>query len=80
MTTVSISQLKANPMAVFNSSVDFPIQIKNREETTGYYVNKKLFEKMVRYMEDIEDKEAIETADYKNGTNLDDLELELGFN
>lgn len=80
MTTVSISQLKINPMAVFNTAIDFPIQIQNRNKTAGYFVGKKLFEKMVNYMEDIEDKNAIKNADYKNGTTLEDLEMELGFN
>lgn len=80
MPTATISQVKVNPMAVFNSATDFPVQIQSRNKTAGYFVGKDLFEKMISYIEDIEDREAIQNADYKNGTKLEDLELELGFN
>lgn len=80
MPTATISQIKTNPMAVFNTAIDLPVKIQNRNKTTGYFVSKELFEKMVAYMEDIEDKEALKNIDYKNGTSLEDLEIELGFN
>lgn len=78
MTTVSISKFKSNPMAVITNAGDYPIQIQNRSKIAGYFVSKDLFEKMVNFMEDIEDKKAIENADYKNGTTLEDMEKELG--
>lgn len=78
MTTVSISQLKANPMAVFNSSIDFPIQIKNREKTTGYYVNKNLFEKMIEYIEDMEDKKVIDSINLDDKSDFEEFAASLG--
>jgi len=78
MTSVSITQLKVNPMAVLNSADDYPVEIQNRSKIAGYFVGKNLFEKMVNFMEDIEDARAIKNADYKNGTLLEDLEKELG--
>lgn len=77
MTTVSISKFKSNPMAVITSAGDYPIQIQNRSKIAGYFVGKDLFGRMVNFMEDIEDGRAIESADYKNGTSLEDLEKEL---
>lgn len=78
MTTVSISQLKINPMAVFNTAVDFPIQIQNRNKTAGYFVGADLFEKIVEYLEDIEDKKVIDKTDFSKGTNFEDFAKELG--
>ena len=51
MTSVSITQLKVNPMAVLNSADDYPVEIQNRSKIAGYFVGKNLFEKMVNFME-----------------------------
>mgnify|MGYP001584290237 FL=1 len=78
MTTISISQLKINPMAVMLSAQDFPVKVKNRDKTAGYFLGKDLFEKMIEYLEDIEDSRVIEKTDFSKGTNFEDLAKELG--
>ncbi|OGM28338.1 hypothetical protein A2962_00645 [Candidatus Woesebacteria bacterium RIFCSPLOWO2_01_FULL_39_61] len=78
MTSVSISELKANPSAVLSAADDYPISIKKRNKTAGYVVGKDIFEKLVTFVEDYIDKKAIEDADYTRGTSLDDFVKELG--
>jgi len=78
MTTVSISQLKINPMAVFNSAIDFPVQIQNRNKTAGYFVGKDLFEKMILFMEDIEDKRVINSIDLNDKSDFEEFAASLG--
>ncbi|MEK7168736.1 MAG: antitoxin [Patescibacteria group bacterium] len=78
MTTISISQLKINPMAVMLSAQDFPVKVKNRDKTAGYFLGKDLFEKMIEYLEDIEDSKVIERTDFSKGTSFEDVAKELG--
>ena len=78
MTSVSISQLKMNPMAVIASAEDYPVQMQNRSKTVGYFVGKNLFEKMVEYLEDIEDSKVIEKTDFTKGTDFEEFAKELG--
>lgn len=78
MTTATISQVKINPMAVFNSAIDFPVQIQNRNKTAGYFVGAALFEKIVEYLEDIEDKKVIDKTDFSKGTDFEEFAKELG--
>lgn len=78
MTSVTISQLKSNPSAVLSSAADYPVAVQNRNKTAGYILGKEMFEKLILLVEDIEDRKAIEDADYKHGTSLDDLIEELG--
>jgi len=78
MTSVSISELKANPAGAISASLDFPLPIKNRNKTQAYIIGKELFEKMVAFIEDYIDRKAVEEADYKKGTSLDNLMKELG--
>ncbi len=78
MTIATISQVKINPMAVFNSAIDFPVQIQNRNKTAGYFIGSDLFEKIVEYLEDIEDKKVIDKTDFSKGTSFEDFAKELG--
>ncbi len=78
MTTATISQVKINPMAVFSRAIDFPIQIQNRNKTAGYFVGTELFERIIEYLEDIEDKKVIDKTDFSKGTKFEDLAKELG--
>lgn len=81
MSTISISDLKANPAAAILQSQDYPLAVQNRNDTEAYLVGKNLFEKIVIYLEDMEDKKAIESlkkSDYQNAVPLDDLAKELG--
>jgi len=78
MATASITQLKMNPMAVIASAEDYPVQMQNRSRTVGYFVGKDLFEKMVEYLEDIEDSKVIEKTDFTKGTDFEEFAKELG--
>lgn len=78
MTTATISQVKINPMAVFNSAIDFPVQIQNRNKTAGYFVGKDLFEKMIEYMEDMEDKKVIDSINLDDKSDFEEFAKSLG--
>ena len=78
MTTISITQLKLNPMAVFSKAQDFPVRIKNRDKTAGYFLGKDLFEKIIEYLEDIEDSKVIAKTDFTKGTDFEEFAKELG--
>ena len=78
MTSVSITELKTNPSAVLSAADDFPVAIMNRNRTKGYVVGKDLFEKIILYLEDIEDKKAIKSIDLNDKTDFEDFVKELG--
>ncbi|MEK7498122.1 MAG: antitoxin [Patescibacteria group bacterium] len=78
MTSVSISQLKANPAAVLSSASDYPVAVQNRNKTAGYLVGKDLFEKMILFLEDIEDKKTIESIDLDDKGDFEEFAKELG--
>lgn len=81
MTTISISELKINPSAAILKSQDYPIAVQNRNDTEAYLVGKDIFEKMILYLEDLEDKKAVDSLtakDYKNSISLEDFTKELG--
>jgi len=78
MTTISISQLKVNPAAALSSAGDFPVAIKNRNKTAGYIISKDLFEKLVLYLEDMEDRKLIKATDFSKGGDFEDIARELG--
>ena len=78
MTSVSISQLKVNPSAVFLSAEDYPVAVQKRNKTTGYVVSKVMFEKMVEFVEDALDKEVIEKTDFSKGRPFEEIAEELG--
>lgn len=78
MTNVSITELKSNPALAINSSFDYPVAVMNRSKTQAYLIGKTLFERMVAFIEDYIDKKAVDEADYKKGTKMEDLMKELG--
>ena len=77
MTNVSISELKRNPSAVLLGADDYPIAVMNRNKTSGYIVGKDIFEKLISFLEDAEDKKAIESTDYSKGKSLEEVVKEL---
>lgn len=79
MTSISITNLKANPSSAISASFDYPVAIKNRDKIQSYLIGKGLFERMVSFIEDRIDSKAVEEADYKNAVGLDDVikDLEL---
>ena len=78
MTNVSISQLKANPSAVLSAAEDFPVAVQNRNKTAGYVVGKDIFEKLILFLEDIEDKKAIKSIDLNDKVDFEDFAKKLG--
>lgn len=78
MTTISISQLKANPAAALSSAQDYPLAVQNRNTTQAYLIGKSLFEKLVLYLEDVEDRKIIKETDFSKGRDFEDFAKELG--
>ncbi|OGM15853.1 hypothetical protein A2V56_05405 [Candidatus Woesebacteria bacterium RBG_19FT_COMBO_42_9] len=78
MTSVSITDLKTKPASVILASEDYPVAIKSREKTKAYLVGRSLFEKMIAYIEDVEDVKAVEKADLSKATDFEEFAKELG--
>ncbi len=78
MTSVTISQLKANPSAVISAADNFPVSIKNREKTKAYILGKDMFEKLILYLENVEDKKTIASIDLTKKRDFEDFAVELG--
>ncbi|OGG11777.1 hypothetical protein A2Z00_05450 [Candidatus Gottesmanbacteria bacterium RBG_13_45_10] len=78
MTTISISQLKANPSSVIAQAADYPVVIENRNKVQAYVVGKSLFEKILRFLEEKEDIAAVKNSNFSKGRNFDDVAQELG--
>jgi antitoxin StbD len=53
-TSVGISELKANPSAVLESSADMPVAILNRNKPVGYLMSAKAWEAICDQLEDVE--------------------------
>ncbi|MBU1322460.1 type II toxin-antitoxin system Phd/YefM family antitoxin, partial [Patescibacteria group bacterium] len=47
MTTISVSELKANPAAAINQALDYPLAVLSRSKVKAYLVGKDLFEKLL---------------------------------
>lgn len=78
MTTISISQLKLNPAAAISGAQDYPLAVQNRNTTKAYLVGKSLFEKLVTFLEDTEDKRAIKSINLKDKKDFEEFASELG--
>lgn len=77
MNAISISQLKVNPSQFILQANEYPVPIEKRNKVTAYLIGSALFEKIVAYLEDTEDREAIKTTNYKKGQKFEDLAAEL---
>jgi len=78
MTSVSISQLKVNPAKVIAAAEDYPVAIQNRSKTEAYVLSKSLMDRLERYLEDVIDRQAIESTDFSKGESLEKVIKELG--
>ena len=78
MISTSISQLKANPSAVIEQAADYPVAVESRNDVKAYLIGKNLFEKMIAFIENYADAEAVKKADFKSGKDLEDVAKELG--
>lgn len=71
MDTISISQLKRNPSEAIAKAIDYPIAVENRHNVKAYLIGKKLYEKIVAYLEDYMDKQAISDTDFSKGKDFE---------
>ena len=78
MNTISISQLKAAPAKALGKAMDYPLAVEKRNKIEAYLVGKKLFDKIVVYIEDFIDKKAVEKADFSKGKDFETVAEELG--
>ena len=78
MDTISISQLKVNPSRALNLAVDYPIEVKNHEETKAYLIGKELFETIMTALEDLSHRAAVSATDFRKGRDFEDVARELG--
>lgn len=78
MNSVSISQLKINPSRVIAEAVDYPVAVQNRNNIQAYLIGKKLYEKIILYIEEYIDRQAVRNADFSRGKNFEDVAKELG--
>lgn len=78
MNRISISQLKLNPSAAISKAADYPLAVENRNNIQAYLIGKNLYEKLVSYIENYVDKEAVEKTDFSKGKNFEDVAKDLG--
>lgn len=78
MTTISISRLKVNPSAALTQAEDYPVAVENRDKIAGYLIGRKLFEAIVRQLEDQIDAEAVRSADTTKGESIEDVMKSIG--
>lgn len=77
MNSISISQLKINPSAAIVKASDYPLAVENRNNIQAYLIGKTLYEKIISYIEDRVDKQAIDNADFSKGKDFEDVAKDL---
>jgi hypothetical protein len=77
MTSVTLSQFKINPAAILAQAQDYPLSVTKHNQVQGYVVGKEIFEKLVAYVEDMEDSQALKTTDLQKGRDLEEIAKEL---
>ena len=75
---MTLSQIKVNPAAVLMRAQDYPLSVTKHNQVKGYVVGKEIFEKLIAYVEDAEDAQALKSADISTGRDLEDIAKELG--
>ena len=78
MNNISIYQLKMNPSKAIKSAVDYPLAVASRNKVKAYLEGKDLYEKMLLYIEEYIDAEAVRGADVKKGRDFEEVVEELG--
>jgi PHD/YefM family antitoxin component YafN of YafNO toxin-antitoxin module len=78
MTNISISKLKTNPSSAINWAQDYPLAVQNRNKTQAYLIGTSLFDKLMSYIEDYMDTEAVEETDFSSGVDFEKVAEELG--
>lgn len=77
MTTISISELKTNPAKVILQAIDYPVAIEKRNSIKAYLVGKELYEKIIAYLEDFVDANAVKTAAFGKGKDFEKVARKL---
>ena len=77
MNTISISDLKVNPSKAIDFASDYPIAIENRNKVKAYLLGKDLYEKLVSYVEQMTDKQAIEETNFNKGRDFEAVAKKL---
>lgn len=78
MNSISISQLKINPSQAIAKASDYPLAVENRNDIKAYLIGKTLYEKIISYIEDYIDKQAVNNADFSKGKDFEDVAKDLG--
>ncbi|MBI5357105.1 antitoxin [Candidatus Collierbacteria bacterium] len=78
MDNLSISQLKVNPSQAIIQAADYPVAIESRNQVKAYLVGKNLYEKIISYIEDFIDKDAVKHTDFSKGKSFEVVAKELG--
>lgn len=78
MNSVSISQLKMNPSQVIAKAADYPVAVENRNNIQAYLIGKNLYEKIISYIENYIDKQAVDNTDFSKGRDFEDVAKDLG--
>lgn len=82
MNTIAISQLKANPAAAILMADDYPLEVVSRGKSKAYLVGKKLFEQLIEYVEDVEDRRLVaemkKNGELGKGRDFEEFAKELG--
>ena len=77
MNTISISDLKINPSKAISFASDYPIAIENRNKIKAYLLGKDLYEKLVSYVEQMIDKQAVEETNFSQGRDFEAVAKKL---
>ncbi len=78
MNVVSISQLKASPAKILSQAADYPVAVNKRNKIEGYLIGSKLYEKIIGFMEDLIDRQAVKKADFSKAQDFGKVAEELG--
>lgn len=78
MNTVSISQIKTSPSKIIASADEYPVAIEKRNKIQAYLIGKTLYDKLLAYVENFIDTQAVKTTDFKKGRDFEKVAKELG--
>ena len=78
MSVISVSDLKTNPARAIDSSQESPVALQKRNKVKAYIVGKDLFEKIVSYIENYIDSEAVKSTNFSKGRDFEKIARELG--
>ncbi len=78
MNSISISQLKINPSQAIAKAADYPLAVENRNNIQAYLIGKALYEKIISYIEDYIDKQAVDNTNFSKGKDFEDMAKDIG--